>query len=310
MRLGEAMVRAIIYQAIREKPWTRIRASLDLRPRRAKENEMKIKTILRLSVVMTLAALCQLQPRAFAPEVFATLRPSPAPMPDLGIIAAAYIDPNVIVRLKNFGDAPAPASMVAVLMLKKIDADTGKPEAFGFPVPSLSPGQTIQKTFLIGNKAFTSNGALAVVLDYKNQVTESNESNNKANVHVDYLPDLVIQSVEITKDTATVYVFNKCKGSSPEATLDLTTYKTGDKQSGWESRIGTKVPALEGNTGAKVVFELKKWSSVMTTTFAGRYIRVEVDLTNKIKEAVETNNWWETGVGPFPDPANSCDAIK
>ena len=201
--------------------------------------------------------------------------------------------------------------MVAVLMLKKIDPDTGKPEAFGFPVPTLSPGQVIQRTFLIGNKAFTSNGALAVVLDYKHQVDESDEFNNQKSVTVLYLPDLVIQSVEITKDTATVYVFNRCKGGSPAATLDLTTYKGADKQSGWESRIGgAVVPALAGNTGAKVVLELKKYSSVSTTTFAGRYVRLEVDLTNKIKEAVEINNWWETGLVPFPDPANSCDAIK
>lgn len=271
---------------------------------------MKLKTILRLSVMMTLATLCQLQPRAFVPEVFATLRPSPAPMPDLGIIVASYNDPNVTVRLKNFGEAPAPASMVAVLMLKKIDPDTGKPEAFGFPVPTLSPGQVIQRTFLIGNKAFTSNGALAVVLDYKHQVTESNESNNQTNVTVHYLPDLVIQSAEITNNTATVYVFNKCKGSSAQAMLDMTTYKGADKNSGWESRIGTVVPALAGNTGAKLIFDLKKYSSVSTTTFAGRYVRLEVDLTNKVKEAVETNNWWETGAGPFPDPANSCDQIK
>ena len=267
---------------------------------------MKLKTILRLSVMMTLVGLFQLQPLAFAPEVFATLRPSPAPMPDLGIIVASYDDPNVTVRLKNFGDAPAPACQMAVLMLKKIDVDTGKPEAFGFQLPALSPGQSIQRTVLIGNKAFTNNGALAVVLDYKHQVTESNESNNQTNVTVHYLPDLVIQSAEITKDTATVYVFNRCKGSSAQSYLDLTTYKGADKKSGWESTLGKVVPALEGNTGVTLVFELKNYSSVMTTTFAGRYVRLEVDMTNKIKESVEINNWWETGAAPFPDPANSC----
>ena len=148
------------------------------------------------------------------------------------------------------------------------------------------------------------------MLDYKNQITESNESNNKTNVTVLYLPDLVIQSAEITKDTATVYVFNKCKGSSAQSYLDLTTYKGADKQSGWESTLGKSVPALAGNTGVKLVFELKNYSSVSTTTFAGRYVRLEVDMTDKINESVETNNWWETSAAPFPDPAKSCDVIK
>ena len=49
---------------------------------------------------------------------------------------------------------------------------------------------------------------------------------------------------------------------------------------------------------------------IIASTFSGRYVRVEVDETNKIKEAVETNNWWETGAAPFPDPVNSCDPPK
>jgi len=273
---------------------------------------MKIKTILQASLMMTLVGMCQPQPRAFTPELLAMLRPSPAPLPDLTVVAAYYKDPNVTVRLRNAGEVPAPPSVLAVLLRKKTDPDTGQPEAFQFPVPALSPGQMIQKTFMIGNKSFTNNGALAVVVDYKNQIAESNEANNKQTIKVavHHLPDLVIQSVEITNYTATAYVFNKCTGSADPAKLDMTIYKGADKKSGWESILGADVPLLAGNTGAKIIIDLKKYPSVSTTSFGGRHVRLEVDRTEKIKETVESNNWWETGAAPFPDPANSCEPPK
>ena len=267
---------------------------------------MKLKRVWRTSLLTTLAAICLQPSPAFTPQIHGMLRPSPEPLPDLVVILAHYNDPMVTVRVKNVGAAPAGPSVLAVLLLKKTDPDTGKPEAFTFPLGGLAAGASIQRTFSIGNKAFTSNGALAVRLDYKNQIVEVDEFNNQKDVLTITLPDLIIQNVEIVGNTATVHVFNRCTGNGGPAKVDMTIYKGADKKSGWESRLSADLPPLMGNSKAAVVIELKSYPSVSTTTFSGRYVRVEVDLTNQIKEAVESNNWWETGAGPFPDAGNSC----
>jgi len=236
----------------------------------------------------------------------------PEPRPDLTILAAIYKAPEVAVRMRNSGDAGAPASTLAVLLLKKIDPDTNLPVAFQFSIPALAAGQMIEKTFNIGNNAFTDNGSLAVKVDYKHQVVESDERNNEKHVtiyHPPLLPDLVIQSVEIVNDIAHVYVFNKCKGDSGQTYLSVTIYKAADKKSGWESSFGKEVPPLAAGTGMMLVMDPKKYP-IIAKSFSGRYVRVDVDTSNNINEAVETNNWWETGAAPFPDPVNSCDAPK
>jgi len=267
---------------------------------------MKLKRVWRTSLLTAFAAIClQLSP-ASTPQLHAMLQPLPEPLPDLVVILAQYNDPTVTVRVKNAGTVPAGPSVLAVLLLKKTDPDTGKPEAFTFPLGGLAAGESIQRTFNIGNKAFTSNGALAVRLDYKNQIAEVDESNNFTNVVTPSLPDLVIESVEIVNNAATVHVFNRCTGNAGPAKVDMTIYKGADKKSGWESMLGADLPLLTGKSKAAVVIALKNYPSVSTKTISGRYIRVEVDLTNQIKEAVESNNWWETGAGPFPDAVNSC----
>jgi len=269
----------------------------------------KIKSISGL--IMTLAILCGLQFPAVS-KARAIVRSRPEPRPDLTILAAVYKSPEVAVRLRNSGDAGAPASTLAVLLLKKIDPDTNLPVAFQFPIPALAAGQMIEKTFNVGNNAFTDNGSLAVRVDYKHQVVESDERNNQKQVtlyHAPLLPDLVVQSVEIVNDKAHVYVFNKCKGDSGETRLSVIIYKGADKKSGWESAFSKTVPPLAAGTGMMLVMDPHEYP-IIAKSFSGRYVRVEVDETNQTKEAVETNNWWETGAGPFPDPANSCDAPK
>jgi hypothetical protein len=272
---------------------------------------MKTKNKLISGLIMTLAIVCGLQFLAVS-KAHAIVSPRPEPRPDLIILAAVYKAPEVAVRLRNAGDAGAPASTLAVLLLKKTDPDTNLPVAFQFPIPALAAGQMIDKTFNIGNEAFTDNGALAVKVDYKNQIPESDERNNQKHVtlyHAPLLPDLVIQSVEIVNDKAHVYVFNKCKGDSSQTYFSVIIYKGADKKSGWESSFGKEVPPLAAGTGMMFMMDPKEYP-IMARSFSGRYVRVEVDETNQIKEAVETNNWWESGAAPFPDPANSCDAPK
>lgn len=268
---------------------------------------MKLKTILRPSLIMTLVVMCQL-PLTFTTGARAMMKPSPEPRPDLTILSAIYKEPKVSVRITNAGDAAAPPSVVAVLLLKRLQPGTNKPEAIGFPIPALSPGQIIDKTFNIGNNPFTDNGALAVRVDYKNQILESDERNNYKKVSIAPLPDLVIQSVELNNTKATVTVFNKCNGRSDAAKLEMLLY-LGPKKSGGGGGVSTDVPPLVGNTGAKIVIDLNV-SKISIPSFNGRYLRLDIDPSNKIKEAVETNNWWETGAAPFPDPVNSCNPPK
>jgi hypothetical protein len=268
-----------------------------------------MKTKLISGLIMTLAIMCGLQ---FLPMNIARARSTPEPRPDLTILAAVYKAPEVAVRLRNAGDAGAPASTLAVLLLKKIDPDTNSPVTLLFPIPALAAGQMIEKTFNIGNNAFTDNGSLRVKVDYKNQIPEGDERNNEKHVtlyHAPPLPDLVIQSVEIVNDKAHVYVFNRCKGDSGETRLSVIIYKGPDKKSGWQSAFGKEVPPLPAGTGMMFVMDPTKYP-MYVHSFSGRYVRVEVDETNKIKEAVETNNWWETGVAPFADPVSSCDPPK
>lgn len=272
---------------------------------------MKLKTILQTNLIMTLAAICMLRFLAMMPIAHASTAPAPEPRPDLTVLAAVYKAPTVSVRLRNAGDAPAPPSVLAILLLNKIDPDTNLPVAFQFPIPSIGAGQLLEKTFNIGNSSFTSNGALAVKVDFKNQITESNEHNNQKHV-VNYqplLPDLVIKSVEIIEGAASIYVFNKCMGSSSKTRLEVTIYKGNNNKSGFASSLSADVPEIAGNTGVTLLVDPMSYST-MTKSLTGRYIRVEVDAFNQLKEAVDTNNWWETGAAPFPDPANSCDSKK
>lgn len=269
---------------------------------------MNKKIILQTSLVIAIALIIA-SGFLTAPIAHASTTPGPAPRPDLTVLGAVYKEPNVSVRLRNAGDAAAPASVLAILLLKKIDPDTNLPVAFQFPVPAIGAGQLLEKTFNIGNSSFTNNGALAVKVDFKNQISESDERNNQKHVvtyQAPQLPDLVIQSVEIIKGAASVYVFNKCKGTSGKTRLEVTIYKGNNNKSGFESSLSADVPPLAGNTGVLMVVDPTKYST-MTKSLTGRYIRVEVDNTNQLKETVDTNNWWETGAAPFPDPANSCD---
>jgi hypothetical protein len=270
---------------------------------------MNTKQIFQTSLMMTLLLISLFGCLVPMPAV---AKPAPEPRPDLTILGAVYKEPNVIVKLKNAGDAPAPASVLAVQLLKRIDPDTNLPMAFQFPIPTLAAGQVIDRTLNIGNSSFTGNGALAVRVDFKKQVSESEERNNQKIVtlyQAPPLPDLVIIKVEIIKGAASVTVFNKCLGRADPTRLVVTIYKGNNNKSGFESSLSADVPSLTGNTGVKLVVDPMKYST-LTKSLTGRYIRVEVDDTNKLKETVDTNNWWETGAAPFPDSANSCDSPK
>src|SRR5205823_2279573 len=106
-------------------------------------------------------------------------------------------------------------------------------------------------------------------------------------------------------NTATVFVSNVCNGNvSKTIRIQMNIHGGADKTSKGGLYISDNMPPLAGNKSSTYVFVLSHNDTV--TRCKGRYLRVDVDSDNTIKEAIETNNWWETGAAPFPDPSNSC----
>jgi subtilase family serine protease len=118
------------------------------------------------------------------------------------------------------------------------------------------------------------------------------------------LPDLKVTSVQPSGSKATVTVTNQCPGKASAVRVEITIYKGADKNSGVDLYISNDLPPLAGNSSEKYDFNLT--SSDKVKSFDGRYLRAVVDPTDKVKEAIEGNNWWETQEAPFPDPADAC----
>ena len=124
-----------------------------------------------------------------------------------------------------------------------------------------------------------------------------------------YLPDLRINSVKVSGTKADVEVWNRCKGAAPASRLRLELYKGSTKESGVAIIFEFDVPALAGGAKTTVTIDASKTGGV-SYTFEGKYYRFEIDPQNKIKEAVEDNNWFETTRSPFPDSESSCAPVK
>jgi hypothetical protein len=122
------------------------------------------------------------------------------------------------------------------------------------------------------------------------------------------LPDLKVTNVKISGpggNTVTVFVSNVCSGDvSKTIRIQLNVSGGADKTSKGGIVIADDMPPLPGNKSSTWVYVLH---NDVIKSFNGRYLRVDVDSDNKIKETIETNNWWETGAVPFPDPSNSCN---
>ena len=124
-----------------------------------------------------------------------------------------------------------------------------------------------------------------------------------------YLPDLRINSVKVSGTKAVVEVWNRCKGAAPKSRLKLKLYKGSSKESGEAMIFEFDVPAIAGGAKTTVTIDIAS-STAVTYTFEGKYYRFEIDPSNKIKEAVEYNNWFETTSAPFPDSESSCAPVK
>jgi len=124
------------------------------------------------------------------------------------------------------------------------------------------------------------------------------------------LPDLRIVSVKIIGpggNTARVVVSNACNGNVLEKKIRIRVnfYKGAGTNSGFDYEIDRDIwVPLAGNTS--LTFDFSLLPSEKIKSFNGRYIRVELDPDNYIKETIETNNWWETGAAPLPNGSDSC----
>lgn len=125
------------------------------------------------------------------------------------------------------------------------------------------------------------------------------------------LPDLRVTDVQVDGigHKATITIANVCNGDVPsdsELKVQVIIYKGADQTSGADYYILSGIIApLAAHTTSKV--DIVLLPTYRVNSFKGRYLRVEVDPFNTIKESVETNNWWETAELPFPDPVDSCD---
>lgn len=130
------------------------------------------------------------------------------------------------------------------------------------------------------------------------------------------LPDLKTSLVSAAGTKAIVRVVNVCRGDAPAARVRLTVSFGADKNSGAGLTMEDDVPPLAGTASTKIgkksadiVFTLD--ASDKVKSFDGKFIRLNVDPLDKIKEASEGNNWNEKGVGaaqPFPEKGGYCDA--
>lgn len=121
-----------------------------------------------------------------------------------------------------------------------------------------------------------------------------------------FLPDLRITNVSINGSKMDVEVTNMCKAAAGGNRLVLLLNEGPDKKSKLGEQVGLDVPPLKAGEKTTMTYDMQQYGSKYTT-FIGRYYRLVVDETNKVKEAQEGNNYFEKGAIPFPNGPNSCD---
>ncbi|PYS46753.1 MAG: hypothetical protein DMF68_18165 [Acidobacteria bacterium] len=125
------------------------------------------------------------------------------------------------------------------------------------------------------------------------------------------LPDLKVTDVQIHGNNGnrlTITISNSCNGDVPASSLirlQLFVYENADKKK-IDLIFAVDQAPLAGNTSSTYILDLSQFNYSLKS-FDHKYLRVEVDPGNKIKEASESNNWWETGAAPFPEKNGYCN---
>jgi len=253
----------------------------------------------------------------------------PAYLPDLRINSVKVNGIKADVEVWNRCKGDAPASRLRVELYAGSTKESGVYKIFEIDVPPIA-GET--KTTVtpdatsIGGIKYTFEGKYyRLSIDPHDKIKETVEGNNwfeknsapfpdsatsceivKPPPAAVALPDLRITKVTINGHKMFVEITNQCKGNAPANRLRLSLYGGPQKGSPGGEELEADVPAINAGAKATVTFDLIAYSSKFTT-FGDKYYRLDVDSSNKVKEMIEDNNWWEKNAGPFPDPANECD---
>lgn len=126
-----------------------------------------------------------------------------------------------------------------------------------------------------------------------------------------YRPDLKAGLVSAGGTKAVVRVLNVCKGDAPASRVRVSV--AGGPQKNTPGTVFEEdVPPLlgtastqPGRRSADVVITLD--GSAAVKSFDNKYIRIDADPFDRVREASETNNWWEPKAQPFPEPSGYCD---
>ena len=125
----------------------------------------------------------------------------------------------------------------------------------------------------------------------------------KGNKPVKLRPDLKVgMPAKPTDKTATVTIFNKCKGSAAATRVRMSIYQG----TAFLRTMEMDVPPLAPGAKTEVTFQIPASDSKIKT-LADKSFKIEVDPYNKIQEASEGNNWWKSNEQPFPDKGGYCD---
>lgn len=249
-------------------------------------------------------------------------------LPDLRISSVKVNGTKAVVEIWNQCKGAAPASRLNLQLYKGSKKESGVAGIYEFDVPALAGGAKTTVTIdgsKTGSVTYTFEGKYyRFELDPQNKIKEAVEGNNWFETTSapfpdsesscapvkqpppNVMPDLRITKVTINGGQMFVEITNQCKGNAPANRLRLSLYGGPQKGSPGGEELEADVPAINAGAKATVTFDLKAYSSKFTT-FGDKYYRLDVDSSNKVKETIEGNNWWEKNAGPFPDAANECD---
>ena len=126
---------------------------------------------------------------------------------------------------------------------------------------------------------------------------------DKSNYPVRLLPDLVVGIENQFSSQVIVRVTNKCKGTAADSYVSMKL----PNDLGSPVFIGKNVKSLAPGESGLITFTIPDALKPKLKSFENKWIRMEIDPQNKVKEASEGNNWWEPNAQPFPEKNGYCD---
>ena len=293
---------------------------------------MKCKPGFRAVFIVTCAALFQLSVQAQGGKPL-TRVPNPSKLvvllPDLRISKVTVAGSKAEVEIWNRCKGAAAHSYLSLTLYKGSSKDSGMEGLWGFDVPAIAAGSKTTVSIdlsKVGGASHSFEGKYyRFEVDPENKIKETVEGNNwfernaapfpdAANScdtaaappqPAGALPDLRITKVTIDGGTMIVEITNQCQGTAVASRLHLNLYGGPAKGSPGGVEFEADTPPIGPGEKVSVSFNLKEYGSKIST-FGNNYYRLDADVSNKVKETIEGNNWWEKNALPFPDPANAC----